>query len=238
MQGFIEVWSTSPNPAHISGYETLLHHHVCLGMDSSYGFNVLCVFAQFLHIFCWNFNKLRLPWSGEATAIAVHYVAHLQLPGALQMCSSTPCHCWRTCPAALPAVGSHTDPSRQHLLCPWASWLGFYRQNLVLHSQWWLLPTVKSNDQLESQKADGRILLAKDQCSATHERNKFLWRSMCRRLEDWKILNSNPRLPRCHAKQIARKELLCSCFLSVNGDVCKNVFPVLLYSTSHNEKQG
>ena len=131
VQGFIEVMSASPNAAHISGCETLLHQHVCLGMDFSYGFNVLCVFAQFLHIFCQNFNKLRLPWSGAAAAIAVRYVAHLQSLRALQMRSSTLCRCWRTCPAVMPTVGRDTDPSRQHFLCPRAPQPASCRQNPV-----------------------------------------------------------------------------------------------------------
>lgn len=107
------------------------HQHVCLGMDFSYGFNDLCVFAQFLHIFCQNFKKLRLPWSRAATAIAVHYVALSPVSRSLQMHSSTLRHCWRTCPAAMPVVGSNTDPSRQHFLCSQAHQLASCRQNPV-----------------------------------------------------------------------------------------------------------
>lgn len=49
------------------------------------------MFYVYLHssyiFFVKTFNKLGLPWSRAAPAIAARYVAHLQSPGALQMCS-------------------------------------------------------------------------------------------------------------------------------------------------------
>jgi len=104
---------------------------VCLGTDLSYGFHVLRVSVQFLRIFCQNFNKLRLPWSRAATAIAVCYVAYLQSPWALQTRTSTLCRCWRTCLAVMPAVGRTTDTSRQHFLRPRAPQLAACKQNPV-----------------------------------------------------------------------------------------------------------
>lgn len=100
-----------------------------------------------------------------------------------------PCRCPELCRAAIPPSVPREGPG-------WAA--GTHPEHPL-----WLQALPEDQDH---QEADGHRQ-AEDQHSAS---SHFPWRGKCRRLKDWRMPDSNPRLSSCHTDPVPGQGLLCS----------------------------